>query len=106
MNDEDGLYMECLLGKGSEEWSGEGGEKRLFSGTPSKITFTNLGRSLNELNNMIDEFKSFLNRKVESDQFNVDLSRAHNLNEFDYLKKIIPFLSVDSTNEAKLLNAN
>ncbi|KAK6463702.1 hypothetical protein DFJ63DRAFT_313011 [Scheffersomyces coipomensis] len=67
------------------------------------IKLVNLGRSLNELNLLIEEFKLFLNKRIEVDQFNQDLS---SINEFIYFKKIIPFLSVDSSNELKLLNAS
>lgn len=70
------------------------------------IKMTNLGRSMNEMNLMIDEFKNFLNRRIEIDQFFQDFSSTPNYNEFDYFKKIIPFLAVDCSNEAKLINAS
>lgn len=112
INDEDGLYIENL--RDDESSDGEVGSdaeslnlfKDALHSKNSVVVMTNLGRSLNELNAMIDEFKSFLNKKIEVDQYNRDLTVAENLNEFDYFKKIIPFLSVDSSNELKLLNAN
>ncbi|RLV91823.1 hypothetical protein JA1_003642 [Spathaspora sp. JA1] len=72
----------------------------------SVITMINLGKSLNELNMIIDEFKRFLKARIEIDSFNVDLNSEVELNEFVYFNKIIPFLSIDSSNELKLLNAN
>lgn len=66
----------------------------------------NLGRSLNELNNIIEEFKIYLDNRISIDQFNLDVRDGKEFNDFNYLHKIIPLLSFDSTNESKLLNAS
>lgn len=66
----------------------------------------NLGRSLNELNAIIAEFKNYLNSRIEVDQFNLEFNSSKYLDERNYFRKIIPFLSIDSSNESKLLNAS
>ncbi|ODV78594.1 DUF1765-domain-containing protein [Suhomyces tanzawaensis NRRL Y-17324] len=115
INDEDGLFMENLNKDDdsdartiqSDDIDELFSDMKLGDLRPKNlIDIVNLGRSLNELNLMIEEFKAFLNRRIEIDQFNQDLEMMNDLNEFDYFKKIIPFLSVDSSNELKLLNAN
>ncbi|EAZ62807.2 hypothetical protein PICST_64999 [Scheffersomyces stipitis CBS 6054] len=113
INDEEGLLIENFHDEDSidNDRRSEQEARELFSElshsrSDSTIKFMNLGKSLNELNLMIDEFKNFLKRRIEIDQFNQDLSMVQNLTEFTYFKKIIPFLSVDGSNEAKLLNAN
>ncbi|KAI5968378.1 hypothetical protein CANMA_002369 [Candida margitis] len=127
----------------------------VFSNTSSSsmTTMINLGKSINELNLTIDEFRKYLNNRIDADalyssagysdtdssavegvEFPVfsgiddseenvggDTSgcgsanssgvksftvRGKDFNEFIYFKRIIPFLSVDSSNEMKLLNAN
>ncbi|KAG5422234.1 hypothetical protein I9W82_001329 [Candida metapsilosis] len=123
----------------------------------SLATMINLGKSLNELNITIDEFKRYLSKRIEADAFYSSAGydtneageklgsqtvefpvfgidddvegtgvngdggtsgggggggvksftvRGKDFNEFIYFKRIIPFLSVDSSNEMKLLNAN
>lgn len=74
------------------------------------VQWNNLGKSLNEWNIVIEEFEKYLVSKVEYDEMNHMQNLSCNdsvdsLKEKDYLKKIIPFLPVDSTNEFKLLNA-
>jgi hypothetical protein len=70
-------------------------------------SLTNLGRSLNELNNIIEEFKTYLDNRISIDQFNLEVrDGGKEFNDFNYLHKIIPLLSFDSTNESKLLNAS
>ncbi|KAK6459263.1 uncharacterized protein RJT20DRAFT_14656 [Scheffersomyces xylosifermentans] len=115
INDEEGLLIENVQDKeGAESSISETAETRqLFrslrhnsSSHRDLIRVINLGRSLNELNSMNEEFKHFLNRRIEIDKFNQEPSMTQNLTEYTYFKKIIPFLSVDSSNELKMLNAN
>lgn len=121
INDEEGLYIENFPedDNASHDTQAANHQEReiheLFSELTEMASNTrgnnlikmiNLGRSMNELNLMIDEFKNFLNRRIEIDQFFQDFSSTPNYNEFDYFKKIIPFLAVDCSNEAKLINAS
>lgn len=74
------------------------------------VQWNNLGKSLNEWNLVVEEFEKYLITKVEYDELNHMQSLSCNetiepLKERDYLRKIIPFLPVDSSNEFKLLNA-
>ncbi|CAK9439074.1 uncharacterized protein LODBEIA_P32980 [Lodderomyces beijingensis] len=74
---------------------------------PTLIKMINLGKSINELNIVVEEFRGYLNSRIEIDSLNRDDSDASSpTNEFIYFKKIIPFLSVDPSNEMKLLNAS
>ncbi|KAK6197308.1 uncharacterized protein RJT21DRAFT_89880 [Scheffersomyces amazonensis] len=117
INDEEELFIENLVGGNNEtdnnKWNFIEQEQEQefdelfnyfqYSDNSKFIKLVNLGKSLNELNLLIEEFKLFLNKRIEIDQFNQDIST---INEFIYFKKIIPFLSVDSSNELKLLNAS
>ncbi|RCK64406.1 hypothetical protein Cantr_00035 [Candida viswanathii] len=67
------------------------------------VQVLNLGKSINEFNLVVDEFKRFLNNRVEIDSINQGMMIS---SESVYFKKIIPFLSVDSSNEMKWLNGN
>ncbi|CCG25555.1 hypothetical protein CORT_0C01780 [Candida orthopsilosis Co 90-125] len=123
----------------------------MFQDESSMATMINLGKSINELNITIDEFRKYLSKRIEADAFysnagydskeageklgsaNIGFPvfseidgddedvrtnggesagvrsftvRGKDFNEFIYFKRIIPFLSVDSSNEMKLLNAN
>lgn len=82
----------------------KGSTMSLGSRDPHIVRLVNLGKSLNELNHIIDEFKLFLNTRVEIDQFNDEVTTE--FNEKNYFSKIIPYLPIDSSNELKLLNAN
>ncbi|CAI5758605.1 unnamed protein product [Candida verbasci] len=68
----------------------------------SFVSLVNLGKSMNEINAVIDEFKFFIKSKIECEGNVVENSD----DDCGFYRKIIPFLSVDSTNEMKLLNAN
>ncbi|CAD1811103.1 unnamed protein product [Candida parapsilosis] len=115
----------------------------------SMTTMINLGKSMNEMNIIIDGFRKYLSKRIEADafysnagyDFNEDgdklgsanigfpvfsggieeendegggessgvrsfTVKGKDFNEFVYFKRIIPFLSVDSSNEMKLLNAS
>lgn len=80
--------------------------------TPRDLTA--MGRSLNEWNKIVHEFEFYLFNKVETDQANYlplstedsdVLSSIMEINEGDYFKRIIPFLSIDTFTEVKSLNA-
>lgn len=74
-----------------------------------------MGRSLNEWNKIVQEFEFYLFNKVETDQANYFpvstnddsdvLLTIVEINEGDYFKRIIPFLSIDTFSEVKSLNA-
>lgn len=74
-----------------------------------------MGKSLNEWNQIVHEFEYYLFNKVEADQANYfPVSAGEDssvvltiveINEGDYFKRIIPFLSIDNFTEVKLLNA-
>ncbi|EGW31580.1 uncharacterized protein SPAPADRAFT_154950 [Spathaspora passalidarum NRRL Y-27907] len=97
INEEDSLFFENYETDVSED-------EVVFD--RSLINMVNLGKSLNELNMIIEEFRRFLNARIEVDSFNMEYFNQNELNEFVYFKKIIPFLSIDSSNELKLLNAS
>lgn len=61
--------------------------------------WVNIGKSLNEWNEIVREFEYFINSKVE------DFKTKSNDNYEVYFKRAVPFLSVDSVSELKLLNA-
>lgn len=67
-----------------------------------------LGKALFEWEELISEFENYLTKRIESDQFNLlnnIQSELGSMNDVEYLKRIIPFLSINSSNENKLLNA-
>lgn len=61
--------------------------------------WVNIGKSLNEWNEIVEEFEKFMSSKVE------DFKTKSNDNYEVYFKRSIPFLSVDSASELKFLNA-
>lgn len=76
-----------------------------------------LGKALNEWNNIVDEFESYLVDKVETDKIaylstmptsssNASTISAGEINEQEYLARIIPLLPIDNFTELKLLNAS
>lgn len=93
----------------------------LFPQPQPLVKMINLGKSINELNIAIEEFRDYLNDRIETDCINdrreqiTSLSSndivgaaqdSDEMNEYTYFKRIIPFLSVDSSNEMRLLNAS
>lgn len=115
-NDEENLIIENIDLDDVENVSSDSALfdefSKLITEDPTKMKdgdlmkMVNLGRSLNELNSIIDEFKNFLNTRIEIDQFNLELGSSKYSDEHNYFHKIIPFLSIDSSNESKLLNAS
>ncbi|KAI5967015.1 uncharacterized protein KGF55_000425 [Candida pseudojiufengensis] len=135
-DDDDGIYLENLSNQEDDEGDDEHETKHslfnLKNNESSNISILNLGKSLNEINIIIEEFKFFLKQRIDIDNLKFEnlknLKNSNNtnfnnepgfnsiadngediddnFNEFIYLKRIIPFLSVDSSNELKLLNAN
>lgn len=83
-------------------------EFNLFSSLPiekNRIEWMNLGKSLVELELIVDEFNNFLHRRIEIDRFNNEITLSQGFTEFNYFKKIIPYLPVDSITEFKLIQA-
>ncbi|KAI5952651.1 hypothetical protein KGF54_003518 [Candida jiufengensis] len=150
--DDDGIFIEELTTQDEEELNKQQQRQQqqknsIFNTTNANdgknlIQMINLGKSINELNYIIQEFKNFLKNRIEIDNqkfetfltqktissmSNLNLNSSNNsksgssgdtlknnslnfiddnFNEFIYFKRIIPFLSVDSSNEMRLLNAN
>lgn len=114
-NDEENLIIENIdIDESLNNETGLFDEfSKFISEDPPKVNnvnlmkLINLGRSLTELNVIIEEFKNFLNTRVGIDQFNLQLgSSSKYFDELNYFHQIIPFLSIDSSNESKLLNAS
>ncbi|KAG7664867.1 uncharacterized protein J8A68_001625 [[Candida] subhashii] len=102
INDEESYFLENFDNNGKLTK-----EDDCWFSNQGRSTMINLGKSMNELNLTVDEFRRFLNSRIEIDTYNADLNAEDNaMTEFGYFKRIIPFLSVDSSNEMKLLNAN
>lgn len=78
------------------------------------LNWVSMGRSLNEWNATVREFEKFLFEKVEADQANFfPMSdsdalpgEVSEIDEDEYLMRIIPFLPIDNFTELKLLNAS
>lgn len=78
--------------------------------------FMVIGKALNEWNQTVQEFETYLFNKVEADQANYfpvssvesssGASTINEIDELDYFKRIIPFMPIDTTTELKLLNAS
>lgn len=64
-----------------------------------EVDLINIGKSLFEWQYMVEEFTSYLINKVDCEQF----SDSTNMTKYDYSKRIIPLLSLDS--DPKTLNA-
>lgn len=73
-----------------------------LSGLQRACDWNNLGKSLAEWNVAVEEFHKFLVCKVEEEQ---NFDPDGDVSESKFLKKIIPFLPVDGSNEFKLINA-
>lgn len=89
--------------------------KKLVLSLHTPTDLTAMGRSLNEWNKIVHEFEFYLFNKVETDQANYlpltttedsdVLSSILEINEGEYFKRIIPFLSIDTFADVKSLNA-
>lgn len=97
INEEDSSYLNL------EQYHHESSNVLSFKDL-NLIQVLNLGKSINEFNVVVDEFKRFLNNRVEIDSINQGMMMISL--ESVYFKRIIPFLSVDSSNEMKWLNGN
>lgn len=83
--------------------------RNLLENMKSNAGIVILGKSLNEWNAIVDEFESYLFKRVETDQANYlpdeDNTCPGDVDEQTYFQRIIPFLPIDNFTEAKLLNA-
>ncbi|CUM64727.1 uncharacterized protein PRCAT00002338001 [Priceomyces carsonii] len=74
-------------------------------GSLNTVKWMNIGKSLYELNSIIEEYKTYLRRRIDLDKLDIESNSLEDFNEFNYFKKIVPFLTADNFNEAKFLNA-
>lgn len=65
----------------------------------TRYNWVNVGKSLNEWNNIVEEFEKFISSQIE------DFKNRSDDNYEVYFKRSIPFLSVDSASELKFLIA-
>lgn len=93
--------------------------KKIGTWCSNKASLQCLGKSINEWNQIVEEFERFLFHTVEADQANYvptvsrssdeDLGgspKREEINEGEYFQRIVPFLPIDSFTELKLLNAS
>lgn len=93
--------------------------KQLSSWCTNEASMQCLGKSINEWNQIVEEFERFLFSTIEADQAKhvpivtrsseEDLqgsAKRKEINESEYFQRIVPFLPIDSFTELKLLNAS